>query len=290
MGGLVTLLPFTYTMFLIGSFSLIAVPFLTGYYSKELIILIGYSQYLVSGNFGFWLTTVSAVLTAIYSSRLLYLTFFGYPNGNRNTYNSIHEASLIMAIPLVILAIFSMFFGFFARDLFVGIGSDFFGSSLFTHPNYSILVDTELGLSTNLKLLPLFGTILGIVSVILVYFLFPILLVNLTNNTLVRIIYRYLNQAHYFDNLYTNFISKPLLNFGYITNKVLDKGVFELLGPYGFTSLFMTASNRIMSLDSGHISHFAIFIILGVFLFISSILTISNPKYLILVLVTMLFL
>jgi NADH-ubiquinone oxidoreductase chain 5 len=290
MGGLVSLLPFTYTMFLIGSFSLIAVPFLTGYYSKELIILIGYSQYVVSGHLGFWLTTVSAILTAIYSTRLLYLAFLGYPNGWRNTYNSIHEAPLIMAIPLVILAIFSLFFGFFAKDLFVGIGSDFFGSSLFTHPNYSLLVDTEFGLSTNIKLLPLLGTILGIFSVILVFVLFPILLVNITNYTLIRIIYRYLNQAHFFDNLFTNFISKPFLTFGYVTNKVLDKGVFELLGPYGFPFLFYTAAYRITSLDSGHISHFAMFLIFGVFLFISSILVISNPKYLILFLITLLFL
>jgi len=126
MGGLVNLLPFTYTMIFIGSFSLMALPFLTGFYSKDLILEVALGQYLFTSSVAYWLGTISAVFTAFYSLRLLALTFLTYPNGPRIHYLSTHEAPLIMAIPLVILAIMSIFFGFVTKDLFVGPGSDFF--------------------------------------------------------------------------------------------------------------------------------------------------------------------
>lgn len=138
MGGLVNLLPFTYTMILIGSLSLMALPFLTGFYSKEIIITLAYGQYSFSGLFSFWLLSISAIFTSLYSIRLLFFTFFGYPNGPRLNYIGTHEAPLSMVIPLVILAFLSIFFGYFASDLFKGAGSDFFGNSLFVHPNHSI--------------------------------------------------------------------------------------------------------------------------------------------------------
>jgi NADH-ubiquinone oxidoreductase chain 5 len=290
MGGLVTMLPFTYTIFLIGSFSLIAVPFLTGYYSKDLIILVGSAQYLISGSIGYWFTTVVAILTAIYSTRAIYLAFLSPPNGYRITYNTIHETPLIIAIPLIILAIFSIFSGFLTKEFFVGIGSDFFGSSLFTHPNHSLLIDAEFGLPLYVKLLPILGIILGIFSVIFVYFLYPLILVRLIENTLFRAFYRYLNRAHFFDNLYTSFIIHPSLNFGYITNKVLDRGVMEILGPLGLSSYFNTTSNKIVSLDSRYLPTYALYIFIGGFILISFLLYVGDPKYLILYLITLLFL
>jgi NADH-ubiquinone oxidoreductase chain 5 len=51
MGGLIKFLPFTYTMILIGSLSLMALPFLTGFYSKDVILEIAYSQFYITGTF-----------------------------------------------------------------------------------------------------------------------------------------------------------------------------------------------------------------------------------------------
>ena len=53
MGGLAKILPFTYTMFLIGSLSLIGFPFLSGFYSKDFILEFAYSQYTISSHFAF---------------------------------------------------------------------------------------------------------------------------------------------------------------------------------------------------------------------------------------------
>ena len=84
-GGIKNLIPFTYSMMIIGSLALIGFPFLTGFYSKDIILEIAYGKYSYFGHFSFYLGTIGAFFTAFYSTRLLYLTFLSKPNG----YNSI---------------------------------------------------------------------------------------------------------------------------------------------------------------------------------------------------------
>jgi NADH-ubiquinone oxidoreductase chain 5 len=75
MGGLIKILPYTYIMILIGSLSLMGFPFLTGFYSKDVILELAYSKYTIMGSFSYYLGLVSAFFTAFYSFRVLYLTF-----------------------------------------------------------------------------------------------------------------------------------------------------------------------------------------------------------------------
>jgi NADH-ubiquinone oxidoreductase chain 5 len=130
MGGFLGFLPFTYTLILVGSLSLIALPFLTGWYSKDLILELAFGQYQFKGSVAYWLGTFSAVFTAYYSVRLLTITFLTYPNGNLCRYNGAHEAPFIIAVPLVLLSILTIFFGFLTKDLFVGLGTDFWANSI----------------------------------------------------------------------------------------------------------------------------------------------------------------
>ena len=83
MGGLIKFLPFSYSVMLVGSLSLLATPFLTAYYSKDLIIELAFAQYSFSGTYAFILGTVTAGLTAFYSVRLLSLVFLTVPNGSK---------------------------------------------------------------------------------------------------------------------------------------------------------------------------------------------------------------
>jgi len=290
MGGLVNLLPFTYTMMLIGSLSLMALPFLTGFYSKDLIIEVAYGQYLFTGNVAYWLGTISAVFTAFYSLRLLALTFLTYPNGPRVNYNSTHEAPLVMAAPLVILALMSIFFGYIAKDLFIGMGTDFWGNSLFVHPNHLSLVEAEFAIPTFYKLLPLIGSLSGGALALILYHLFPQFTINLADSTLGRTLYRFFNQKYWFDNIYNSLILSPLLNFGYITNKVLDRGAIELIGPYGLVNSFRNASKTITKFDTGFIPNYAMYIFLGMVSFILLIFYVGDPRFLLLFLWAAIFL
>jgi NADH-ubiquinone oxidoreductase chain 5 len=125
MGGLIKFLPFTYSVMLVGSLSLLATPYLTGFYSKDLILELAYGQYSFSGMYAFILGSITAGITAFYSFRLISLVFLTTPNGQKQSYLNSHESNIAVIIPLLILALFSIFFGYVFSDLFVGVGSDF---------------------------------------------------------------------------------------------------------------------------------------------------------------------
>ena len=112
MGGLVQLLPFTYAMMLIGSFSLAGFPFLTGFYSKDVILELAYAKYTISGNFAYWLGSICVLFTSYYSFRLLFLTFITPTAAYKTSIANAHDAPPIMAAPLILLALGSIFVGY----------------------------------------------------------------------------------------------------------------------------------------------------------------------------------
>jgi len=290
MGGLVGFLPFTYTIILIGSLSLMALPFLTGWASKDLILEIAYSQFIFKGSVAYWLGTLSAVFTAFYSIRLLVLTFFTYPNSSKATYEGAHEAPLIIAVPLVVLAILSIFFGYLAKDLFVGLGSQFWGNSIFIHPDHITMVEAEFAVPTIYKLLPVIGSLFGAGLVLALYHLYANFTISLTNTYFVRELYSFFYSKWYFDHIYNSFILYPLLAFGSITSKVIDRGTIELLGPYGLTQSLSTASRNLTSYDTGFIPSYATYIMVGLVGYIAVSFYLNDPRLFLLIIGLLFFL
>ena len=125
MGGVRKILPFSYSIMLIGSFALMGFPFLAGFYSKDVILEISYATYTICGHFSYILGTLAAFSTAFYSIRLLFLVFLADTNGNKAVIFNAHEGSIRMAFPLFILCLLSIFIGFLSKDLFIGFGTDF---------------------------------------------------------------------------------------------------------------------------------------------------------------------
>jgi NADH-ubiquinone oxidoreductase chain 5 len=286
-GALVQLLPFTYTMLLIGSLSLMAIPFLTGFYSKELIIASAYGNYSVSGHVGYWLSVLAALFTALYSTRMLYLTFYNRPNGGKDRYLSVHESPVIMAIPLVILAILSIFFGYFGQDAFVGAGSNFYGNALFQHPNHVLLVDTHFSVPLLYNLLPVVLPSIGSVLLLALYTFYPRSLISLISSKLGRSAYACLNQAYRFNLLYA-LITNKVLALAFYCSKTLDRGVLELLGPYGLVSLLLKASQNMATLDTGFVPHYALYFVLALISFVILTFQVNEPEYLLILIVSIL--
>ena len=281
-GGLVTLLPFCYVLMLIGSFSLMALPFLTGYYSKEVIILSSYAAYSISGHLAYWISTVAAAFTALYSIRSLYLTFLGRPNGPKVNYLSVHEPPLIMALPLAILAIFSIFFGYITQQLFVGPGSAIFGNALFQHPNH--FTEGEWSIPLLNRLLPVAGALFAPLLLLVLYSYFPGSLIGLLSTKIGKGFYRFFNRAYLFDGLYAR-LAALFLEFGYTTAKTIDKGVLELLGPYGLTNLLSQTARNWAKLDTGFIPHYTLLMLIGLLAFIIFIFYLPDPRLFLLCLI-----
>lgn len=114
MGGLISSTPFTFTMVAIGSLALMGTPFLAGFYSKDLILELTYDQHYLA--FAHWLILFSALLTAFYSIRLLYCTFIASSKSKKDVFVNAHEGSWNLTLPLVFLAIGSIFVGYLTKE------------------------------------------------------------------------------------------------------------------------------------------------------------------------------
>jgi NADH-ubiquinone oxidoreductase chain 5 len=269
-GGLIKYLPLTYSVILIASLSLIAFPFMTGFYSKDFILESAYGQFGYSGTNIYIIATIGATFTTLYSIKVLYLTFLTIPNGSKINYN-IKEKNIInkegdiyMTLPLIILSIFSIFFGFFTKDMFIGIGSYFFiDNSIFIHPIHEIVLNTEFGVTTLLKILPFLFTIFFSTLAIIYSEFFSNIILNFKLSRLGYNIYGFFNQKFFIEFLYNKYITNFVLNIGGQTVKILDKGSIELLGPFGFENLLMKFSKQLTNLNTGNIPIYSLFIFIG---------------------------
>ena len=319
-GGLRQYLPLTYSVMLIASLSLVAFPFMTGFYSKDFILESAYGQYNYSGTVIYFIATIGAMFTTLYSVKVLYLTFLSNPNGprinflifrnrvitihfkplndyipgvinphivgkkviNLLTVNKLaHEGDIFMTLPLIILGVLSIFFGYITKDMFIGLGSGLFtDNSIFIHPTHEIMLDTEFAVPTLFKLLPLIFTIsLSIIAIIISEFsLLHKILLKFKLNKIGYTIFGFFNQRFLIEMFYNNYITNLVLKFGGQTTKDLDKGSVELLGPIGASKSLLCLSKNIASLSTGVITTYALYILTGliIYMLIYNLLLIDN--------------
>ena len=256
MGALVNFLPLTFTFFFIASFSLMGLPYLSGFFSKDLII----EQLLTlnhSTHFFFVsLLLLAAFCTAAYSFRLLYYVFFTRPNFSFFLLSSIKEAATLVQIPLIILTLLSIFSGWFAADFFVGIGTTAFSHSLTPVFSKATLIDHEF-LFPLTKQLPFFFTMTG-------WFLAYYILTKKTFFYYSSFYYYYtalfFNQKWFFDKFYNTLSLHFLKNCFYSFYSFLDKGIIEFFGPTGFYAFCYYNSSYMRKYQSGNFSLYFFYI------------------------------
>jgi NADH-ubiquinone oxidoreductase chain 5 len=136
---------------------------------------------------------ISAFFTAFYSFRLIYLTFLVKTNAYKSVVLQAHEGSFLLSFPLFFLCIGSIFFGYLFKDLFIGIGSQFFGNSIFILPKNYNMIDAEF-LPLVIKMIPFFFSLCGIGFSFLInyYFYNNLLSFQLTN--LGLFLFKFFNQ------------------------------------------------------------------------------------------------
>tara|TARA_B110000971_G_scaffold88070_1_gene90453 strand:- start:2358 stop:4430 length:2073 start_codon:yes stop_codon:yes gene_type:complete len=263
MGGLKTLVPFTYSMMVIGSLALIGFPFLTGFYSKDVILEVAYGKYSSQGHFSYLLGSCGAFLTAFYSTRLIYLTFLSTPNGYKKVICAAYDSSYQICISLAILSVPSMFIGFYTKDMIIGMGTDFWGNSIYVLPENMNMIDAEF-IDHKFKVLPVILSLCGATSSFILYTFASNRLFNWKVSLIGRKIYNFLNKKWFFDKVYNEYIAQFFFSFGYnVSYKIIDRGIIEIFGPMGLSSSISNKSNHIVKLQSNYIYHYTLSILLG---------------------------
>lgn len=240
MGSMRFITPFSYICIFIGSISLMGLPFLTGFYSKDLLLEIIYGEYYLS--YALWLGIIAASITAFYSFRLIYYTFFNIPQSSIIKYNKSHEGNFSLTLPLLFLLFFSIIIGYFLQ--------------------FFILEDEFPIMIINIiKFLPLIVSLIGaIVSIVLGYL--TIKWLNFFMTKLFMRFYSFSNGAWYFDNIINYYIVNPIMKIGFVvTYKLIDNQILESLGP---TKIYYELNNNSSIISRYHLGKISVYVLLFV--------------------------
>lgn len=252
---------------------------MTGFYSKDFILESAFGQFYFSSVVVYFIATIGAIFTTVYSVKVLYLTFLSNPNGSLVNYRNAHEGDLFLSLPLIILAVFSIFFGYITKDIYIGLGSSFFvDNGIFIHPSHEIMIETEFAVPTFFKLLPFFCTIIFTILALTISEFYPRSLVSFKFTRFGYNLFGFFNQRFLVEFFYNRYVTGLTLELGGQINRILDKGSIELIGPFGLEKGLLILGKNIASLDSGVITSYALYILTGLvfYLIVPGILVVDE--------------
>ncbi len=255
MGGLFKKIPFTASMMWIGSLAIIGFPYLSGYYSKESILENAFYASNGIAYFAYLVGILTALLTAFYSWRLLFLTFHGENRSNNKTYDHAHESPLVMTAPLFILAIGSIFSGIFFADYFIGYYKKEFWDNaiLLTESSHKYLPLTQSLISKS-------AVAVGILVCVLIYSNNLNRAKNLSYN--LDPLYSLSKNKWYVDELYYKVFVLTFFKLANFFWKRGDEKTIDGLGPNGVSWIISKSSSYVSLFQSGYLFHYA-FAMLG---------------------------
>jgi len=256
MGGVWKKIPYTYALMIIGTLALTGFPFLSGYYSKDAIIEFAYLKGSTVGYYAAAVGIFTALLTAMYSWRLIFKTFHGKYNNKKNNLSSIQESPLSMLVPSCLLAIGAIITGVLFKEMFIGYDAQFWNSSILFlqtiqqgHPPTWLLVITPL---------------LVIIAIPTAYYLF------VENERILKDfilknhkLYNFLVNKWYFDELYNFIFVEPVKKIGLFFWKKGDINTIDRYGPDGLSRLVKIISDRAVNFQSGYLYHYAFAMLIG---------------------------
>src|SRR5271165_6376666 len=259
MGGLWRKIPYTFTVMCVGTLALTGFPLTAGYFSKDAIIESAYASQNPLAIYGFLMTVIAAGLTSFYSWRLIFKTFFGEPHDQEH-YEAAHESPLWMLVPIGVLAAGSIFSGFPFREIFAGNGvEEFFRESVKMNPH--IIEDMEQ-MPRLLGLLPFLMMVGGFVVSYIFYIRRPYIPVELAEQQ--PLLYRFLLNKWYFDELYDLIFVRPAKWLGYTLWKKGDGWLIDGFGPDGVSARVLDVTRNVVKIQTGYLYHYAFAMLIGV--------------------------
>ena len=259
MGGLRKLMPWTFATFLVGVFALAGVPGLSGFFSKDQILISGF----LSGSLLLWLLgVITAGLTAFYAFRLLFVAFYGKPRMDRRTTSQVHESPSIMIVPLVILALFAAFVGYLGLPAGLGVGHtiDIFLAPVFADTALVQHAEANAALEWGLTLVSVLAAAAGILAAYWIYVRHWGLAARMTKSA--RWLYDIVYNKYYVDEAYTEVFVKPLRALAGALTDVVEPGIDGAVDGLGW--LTGLAGEGFRRLQTGLVRNYALAMLAGV--------------------------
>ncbi len=267
-GGLRKKIPYTFWAMMIGTLAItgVGIPLtfvgFAGFFSKDAIIESTFAAGSAAGQYAFWMLVIAAAMTAFYSWRLMFMTFYGKPKGDKHTHEHAHESPLVMLVPLGVLAIGAVLSGVLGYGYFFGDSVvAWFGDAVHNH-DIEHTLHAAHHVPTWVKLSPFVAMLLGSVTA----WVFYVWKTDIPAALAARngALYRFLLNKWYFDEVYDILFVKPAFKIGQFLWKkgdgsVIDGGLNGL--AMGIIPWFTKLAGR---WQSGYVFTYALAMILGV--------------------------
>ena len=287
MGGARKYMPITWITFLLGSLALIGTPLFSGFYSKDTIIEAVAESQLWGSGFAYFAVLAGVFVTAFYSFRLYFLVFHGKERYNQNPdalhdehhghdgdihqnkQQKPHESSWVVTLPLVLLAIPSVFIGFMTiKPMLYG---NFFEGAIYInleqHPAMRELANlfrgpVEMAIH-GLSAAPFWLALSGVILAYYLYVINPALPAAIKRK--VGPVYQLLDNKYYLDWFNENVLARGTRGLGTLLWKVGDQKLIDGALVNGSWKMISWMSSMVRQLQSGYIYHYAFGMIMGIF-------------------------
>ena len=287
MGGARKYMPITWITFLLGSLALIGTPLFSGFYSKDTIIEAVAESHLWGSGFAYFAVLAGVFVTAFYSFRLYFLVFHGKERYNQNPdaqhdehhghggdvhqdkQEKPHESSWVVTLPLVLLAIPSVFIGFMTiKPMLYG---NFFEGAIYInleqHPAMRELANlfrgpVEMAIH-GLSAAPFWLALSGVILAYYLYVINPALPAAIKRK--VGPVYQLLDNKYYLDWFNENVLARGTRGLGTLLWKVGDQKLIDGALVNGSWKMISWMSSMVRQLQSGYIYHYAFGMIMGIF-------------------------
>jgi len=277
MGGLRKYMPITWITAWVGTLALVGFPFFAGFYSKDAIIEAVADSHRWGSEFAYFAVVAGVLVTAIYSFRLLYLTFHGpekfevqHDAGDHPPDGIVphapKESPLVVTIPLILLAIPSVLIGWYTIEpvLFGGWLSD----SIMVMPENDVLAAvgehfhgaTEMAKHA-LTTLPFWLMITGFAISTLIYLFRPSIADAIRKRA--PFLYRLLDHKYYFDEFYQKVFARGSVRLGRNLWHKADAGFIDDGLVNGSARLVEWMAARIRRWQTGFLYDYAFVMIIG---------------------------
>ncbi len=266
MGGLRRRLPRTFPPFLVGAAAIAGLPFFSGFFSKDAILSQAFAQHL----YIVWIIGLAtAVLTAFYVFRLVFLVFYGRYRMHLETWSRIRESPLIMTVPLAVLAFFAVAAGYIGLPAVLGAKANLFGR--FLSPVFTNVPGSVPGPGTEwiLMLLSVGAAFMGVAAAYILYVKNPLAPLVLISK--LPVLYSVVNRKYYVDEAYEAVFVRPLVRGGEIILEHFDRRILDGV-LNGATAATGVTGNRVGLLQTGLIKEYALAFLIGAVLFIGFLL------------------
>ena len=268
MGGLRRYMPITFITTWIGSLALAGIPPFAGFFSKDAIIDAVSRSTLPGADYAFVAVLAGVFVTAFYTFRMLFMAFYGEPRMDARTRHNLHESPWVITLPLVLLAIASIFAGMvLMRPLLFG---HFFRGAIFVLPADNALARMGLHYHGVLAFIgdgfvspPLYLALSGVATAWYLYIYRPALPELLAKR--LHFFYEILRRKYGFDEVYIDGLAAGARALGRFLWRVGDMQIIDGAMVNGTARVIGRLAAWGRKIQSGYIYHYAFAVILGLF-------------------------